>query len=1132
MATDLDSLKYEDGEVAGLEYGSPERLYKEDKAIDFEAEKMDLEENAPDAENGDGHDDGDISLNKDREKSRESGKHRNKDRRKGKREEKDQKSKERERLKERDKAHDASKEKANREPETRDKDHISSWERRKEEIEVHKDKERNKDKFREKDYDRNKHKDKDRERNEGREREHERGKDSVKDRERDREMEKEHSVEKDYERGKERGRDRDREMEKERSVERDYEHGKERGRERDRDAEKERSVERDYERGKKRGRERDRDMEKEHSVERDYERGKERGREKEKDNEKSKGRDRDWEKVDREWDRDRVKEKDREREKERDRTKEREREREEGKDWEKEREKERDKGWDRSEREKVKEKFKKEKDKERDKYWEKDRDKERGKDKGRDKVSGKNRDEGYEISRGKEREKDEHLKVNYEDSRDEDKDIQNRMIDAQERVGSKDEKLITERVSDASQPSISELQDRIRKMKEERLKKKSDGVSEVLAWVNKSRILEEKRNAEKEKALLLSKVFEEQDNIDQGDSEEEEGPQHTGRDLGGVKILHGLDKVMEGGAVVLTLKDQNILADGDINEEVDMLENAEISEQKQRDGAYNAAKKKTGIYTDKFSDDPGSQRKILPQYDDPVEDEGVTLDESGHFSGEAEKKLEELRKRIQGGNSSKHFDDLASTAKGSSDYYTQEEMLQFKKPKKKKSLRKREKLDLDALEAEAKSAGLGVGDLGSRNEGKRQLARAEQEKADAEMRSNAYQAAYARAEEASKALRHEQTLTVKDEEDGNLVFGDEDEDLYRSLDQARKLALKKQAEKAASGPQAIALLAVAEKDTEDSQNPHFGDPQEKRLVFTEMEEFVSKIKLDEDAHKPETEDVFEEEDEPKSLDKEQDEGGGWMEVNENENDELPVEVERDEPVPDTTTHEPAVGKGLSGALQLLKERGTLKETVDWGGRNMDKKKSKLVGIYDEDRTKEIRIERTDEFGRIMTPKEAFRMISHKFHGKGPGKMKLEKRQKQFFEELKLKQMKASDTPLLSMERMREAQAQTKSPYLVLSGHVKPGQTSDPRSGFATVEKDHPGSLTPMLGDRKSTVFEGQLCASLSNEQLFTLPLRSLLGHHGQLLERSFSIEDAVEHFLGLKRKAEPTDMGPPKKPKI
>ena len=74
----------------------------------------------------------------------------------------------------------------------------------------------------------------------------------------------------------------------------------------------------------------------------------------------------------------------------------------------------------------------------------------------------------------------------------------------------------------------------------------------------------------------------------------------------------------------------------------------------------------------------------------------------------------------------------------------------------------------------------------------------------------------------------------------------------------------------------------------------------------------------------------------------------------------------------------------------------------------------------------------------MTPKEAFRVISHKFHGKGPGKMKQEKRMKQYHEELKLKQMKASDTPSESMERIRDAQAHLQTPYLVLSGHVKPG----------------------------------------------------------------------------------------------
>lgn len=36
--------------------------------------------------------------------------------------------------------------------------------------------------------------------------------------------------------------------------------------------------------------------------------------------------------------------------------------------------------------------------------------------------------------------------------------------------------------------------------------------------------------------------------------------------------------------------------------DVDMLENVELGEQKQRDDAYKAAKKKSGIYADKYVD--------------------------------------------------------------------------------------------------------------------------------------------------------------------------------------------------------------------------------------------------------------------------------------------------------------------------------------------------------------------------------------------------------------------------------------------------------------------------------------------------------------------------------------------------
>ncbi|KAF5725664.1 SART-1 family protein DOT2 [Tripterygium wilfordii] len=824
------------------------------------------------------------------------------------------------------------------------------------------------------------------------------------------------------------------------------------------------------------------------------------GLEKERDKHRDKDRNKDSKVREKDYDREKYREKERERDR-KDRGKEKQREKEKEREGDKERGKEKGRDQDREkekEREKTKEKDRgketeKHKDQEKDREDNHDRDRQKSREKTREKEREmdqetdrlKDRERVTKKSGEEDRDKGEEDKLKFIDDHNRDKDI------AKPGKVSFRDKDGTARAHVAA----SELEERIVRMREEREKKRAEGASEILSWVNKSRKLEEKKNDEKEKALQLSKVFEEQDNIGQEETEDEEGSEQNSGSLAGAKVLHGLDKLMEGGSVVLTLKDQSILANGDINEDADMLENVEIGEQKRRNDAYKAAKKKTGIHEDKFNDDISLEKKILPQYDDPAEDEGLVLDGRGRFTAEAEKKLEELRRRIQGGSTSNQFEDLNSAAKISSDYYTTEEMLQFKKPKKKKSLRKRDKLDIDALEAEAVATGLGVGDIGSRNDGRRQAIKEELERSEAEMRSTAYQAAYAKADEASKSLRMEQTLPSKPEEDENPVYADDDEDLYKSLERARKLALKKQ-EEAASGPQAVAHRAsTVISQSADDQIVTKDESQENRIVFTEMEEFVWGLQLDEDTRKPDSEDVFMEEDEdPKASDQEgEDEAGGWTEaLQDSIMDEMPANNNTEEIIPDETIHEVAVGKGLSGVLKLLKERGTLKETVEWGGRNMDKKKSKLVGIVDDagnEKFKDIRLERTDEFGRVLTPKEAFRLLSHKFHGKGPGKMKQEKRMKQYQEELKLKQMKNSDTPSLSVARMREAQAQLKTPYLVLSGHVKPGQTSDPSSGFATIEKDLPGGLTPMLGDRK------------------------------------------VEHFLGIKRKAEPENSSTPKKPK-
>lgn len=53
----------------------------------------------------------------------------------------------------------------------------------------------------------------------------------------------------------------------------------------------------------------------------------------------------------------------------------------------------------------------------------------------------------------------------------------------------------------------------------------------------------------------------------------------------------------------------------------------------------------------------------------------------------------------------------------------------------------------------------------------------------------------------------------------------------------------------------------------------------------------------------------------------------------------------------------------------------------------------------------VKLDYVDDDGRPLCPKEAFRYLSHKFHGKGPGKNKQEKRIKKAVQEgvsLKLK----------------------------------------------------------------------------------------------------------------------------------
>jgi U4/U6.U5 tri-snRNP-associated protein 1 len=81
---------------------------------------------------------------------------------------------------------------------------------------------------------------------------------------------------------------------------------------------------------------------------------------------------------------------------------------------------------------------------------------------------------------------------------------------------------------------------------------------------------------------------------------------------------------------------------------------------------------------------------------------------------------------------------------------------------------------------------------------------------------------------------------------------------------------------------------------------------------------------------------------------------------------------------------------------------------------------------------DINIVYYDEFGRALTPKEAWKALSHKFHGKGSGKMKTEKRLKKIAEEKKKESMASGDTPLSMNRAFQIRQEKAGQAHFVLS----------------------------------------------------------------------------------------------------
>ncbi|CAB3375524.1 Hypothetical predicted protein [Cloeon dipterum] len=592
---------------------------------------------------------------------------------------------------------------------------------------------------------------------------------------------------------------------------------------------------------------------------------------------------------------------------------------------------------------------------------------------------------------------------------------------------------------------------------------------DAVAWVNKSRKIQDEKAQAAKRAKMLEEMDEEfgVGELVHDEFQHARRQAYTAKDLRGLKVQHDLEALTEDRQVILTLEDKGVL-----DEEDDVLVNVNLKDdEKYKKNNERKKQNKTGYsaYDDEQVDKFGNiEKSLLGKYDEEIDGEKRQSFVIGTESDELERREYE-RKIIQAKLQKKTLETLATPGLVlASEYYTKEEMFKFKKPKKVRKIRKRV-LKASDLEGSAPSTSA---DLGRRkreeaetSSGFKPVDRQEEQKPQAS---------------SSKQEELEEMEMDSDSEDKNKTVGfldyddlpppevdlsdvrlDPDEgelELQLALNKARKLKQIKdlkptkriediamrvaqikqeqEGEEVGSGGHNIMLNATAEFCRTLGDIPTYG-------MAGNRDENVDEL-MDYDPN-----------DGKKTTDDDKEVRGTWNEV---EVDDTPVDILP--PEAPILEEEPDVGSGVAGALRLAVSKGYLeKETsnkpsnsrmnhlqaqnysIDDKNYIEDDKHSRrerFNGPTSDFREKDgykpnIKLEYIDDDGKILNEKEAFRYLSHKFHGKGPGKNKVEKRIKKMEQEALMKQMNSTDTPLGTVTMLQQKQKETHCPYVVLSG---------------------------------------------------------------------------------------------------
>ena len=492
--------------------------------------------------------------------------------------------------------------------------------------------------------------------------------------------------------------------------------------------------------------------------------------------------------------------------------------------------------------------------------------------------------------------------------------------------------------------------------------------------------------------------------------EREMQAEYTAKDLAGVKVAHEADQFDEmTGEQILTLKDAEIGADS----EDDELENQELNAKDKLEEKLRLLKKRPDY-------DPTEQEEVkgvLSKYDEEIDGKQAkrfTLDGKGST-------VEGQRKALDANGAAKSKGikinlDMFQDDTPVSDY-VDPSTVKVKKPKKKKEKKTRQKaVDEDDIIPISEPTPVAQTD------------------------ANAMDVDGAQSN--SVAASKKRTYDFED-----------DEDLQAKLAESRRQALKKR--KKMDGAELARQMREEMPVDEDEQ-------EEGSMTIDETTEFVANLKKPDEREDDSDRErkARQRSSGPAAAGGEDADGDATMagqsyaEVADAEDREVST------PAAEVTTtgldeEDDMAGQGMAASLNLLRKRGLVadgaggeiaekdrrrnkflaekqnlidefdqrardqreserksgrwekmshKDRDDYARRQNEQREqylSKLQAeMFNRDYRPDVKLQYHDEFGRSMNQKEAFKHLSHMFHGKGSGKQKTEKRLKKIDDEKK------------------------------------------------------------------------------------------------------------------------------------